>query len=118
MWNERVLRPRRESLADPSRENIALLREDLRRADLADYRANPQYPPLQTLRGITDFPNRYLEYYEPDDSQTQVHGIPRRLAEEAAADPAESLWLSPEERDEFILFATAKCMQMVRSHLG
>ena len=39
-------------------------------------------------------------------------------AEEAAADPAESLWLSPEERDEFILFATAKCMQMVRSHLG
>ena len=47
-----------------------------------------------------------------------MHAIPRRLAEEAAADPAESLWLSPEERDEFILFATAKCMQMVRSHLG
>ena len=118
MWNERVLRPRREALADPSRENIALLREDLRRADLADYRANPQYPPLQTLRGITDFPNRYLEYYEPEDIQNQVHAIPRRLAEEAAADPAERLWLSPEERDEFILFATAKCMQMVRSHLG
>lgn len=41
MWQERVLRPRRESLADPSKENIAAMRADLKLADLADYRENP-----------------------------------------------------------------------------
>ena len=30
MWQERVLRPRRESLADPSKENIAAMRADLK----------------------------------------------------------------------------------------
>jgi hypothetical protein len=50
MWQERVLRPRRESLADPSKENIAAMRADLKLADLADYRENPHYPPLEILR--------------------------------------------------------------------
>ena len=116
MWQERVLRPRRESLADPSKENIEAMRADLNRADLTDYRQNPHYPPLEVLRDIPSFPNRYLDYYTEEDIEDQVHGIPRRLEEEAAADPAESLWLSPEERDEFIMIATAKCMQMVRAH--
>ena len=47
----------------------------------------------------------------------QALGDAMRLAEEAAT-AEESLWLSPEERDEFIMFATAKCMQMVRAHLA
>lgn len=118
MWQEQVLRPRRKALADPTEENIRTMRTDLKRADLADYRQHPDYAPLEVLRGIRDFPNRYLDYYEKDDIETQVHDIPQRLAREAAADPAESLWLAPEERDEFIMFATAKCMQMVRSHLA
>ena len=118
MWQERVLRPRREALANPSKENIQAMRDDLRRADLADYREHPDYAPLEVLRGIPAFPNRYLDYYTADDIEVQVRDIPLRLAREAAADPAESLWLSPEERDEFIMFATAKCMQMVRAHLG
>lgn len=117
MWQERVLRPRRESLADPSTENIAAMRADLKLADLADYRKNPHYPPLEILRNTPSFPNRYLDYYAEDDIENQVHGIPQRLAEEAAT-AEESLWLSPEERDEFIMFATAKCMQMVRAHLA
>ena len=118
MWQEQVLRPRRKALADPTEENIRAMRTDLKRADLADYRQHPDYAPLEVLRGIRDFPNRYLDYYEKDDIETQVHDIPQRLAREAAADPAESLWLAPEERDEFIMFATAKCMQMLRSHLA
>ena len=117
MWQERVLRPRRESLAEPSKENIAAMRADLKLADLADYRENPHYPPLEILRNTPSFPNRYLDYYTEDDIENQVHGIPQRLAEEAAT-AEESLWLSPEERDEFIMFATAKCMQMVRAHLA
>lgn len=118
MWQERVLRPRREALAEPNEENINAMREDLKRADLAAYRQEPHYAPLELLRGIKSFPNRYLDYYTEDDIEVQVHGIPQRLAQEAAADTAESLWLSPEELDEFIMFATAKCMQMVRSHLN
>ncbi len=117
MWQERGLRPRRESLADPSKENITAMRTDLKLADLADYRENPHYPPLETLRNTPSFPNRYLDYYTEDDIENQVHGIPQRLAEEAAT-AEESLWLSPEERNEFIMFATAKCMQMVRAHLA
>ena len=70
----------------------------------------------QWVSGRID-PNRYLDYYTEDDIENQVHGIPQRLAEEAAT-AEESLWLSPEERDEFIMFATAKCMQMVRAHLA
>ena len=89
----------------------------LKLADLADYRENPHYPPLEILRNTPSFPNRYLDYYTEDDIENQVHGIPQRLAEEAAT-AEESLWLSPEERDEFIMFATAKCMQMVRAHLA
>ena len=98
MWQERVLRPRRESLADPSTENIAAKRADLKLADLADYRKNPHYPPLEILRNTPSFPNRYLDYYAEDDIENQVHGIPQRLAEEAAT-AEESLWISPEERD-------------------
>ena len=66
MWQERVLRPRRESLAEPSKENIAAMRADLKLADLADYRENPHYPPLETLRNTPSFPNRYLDDYTED----------------------------------------------------
>ncbi len=117
MWQEQVLRPRRKSLAEPTEEAIQAMRDDLKRADLADYREHPDYAPLEVLRSIPSFPNRYLDYYTADDIEVQVKDIPLRLARESVG-AEESLWLVPEERDEFIMFATAKCMQMVRSHLG
>ena len=42
--------------------------------------------------------------------------IPEKLRQDAADDPAESLWLCEDELDEFVLFATAKCIQLVRQH--
>ena len=77
MWQERVLRPRRESLADPSKENITAMRADLKLADLADYRENPHYPPLEILRNTSSFPNRYLDYYTKPAKYQAVRFKPR-----------------------------------------
>lgn len=117
MWKERVLRPRRESLAEPTAEAMEAIKKDIYRADLRFLQDHPDYAPLKVIEGIGTFPNRYLDYYNDTDLEEQLHAIPVRLRAEAAGPVEESLWLSDEELDEFVMFATAKCIQMVKSHL-
>ena len=116
MWGEQVIRPRKKSLKEPTPVNVKAMKDDIYRADLAFYRAHPGYEPLEVVRAIKKFPNCYLDYYNDTDIENQLHEIPARFERDAAADKKESLWLNEEELDEFVMFATAKCIQLVKQH--
>lgn len=118
MWGERVIRPRKESLKEPTPALVKEMKDDIYHADLAFYRAHPDYAPLAHIRSIERFPNRYLEYYNDTDMENQFRYMSEKLQNDAENDRAESLWLSEEELDEFVMFATAKCIQMVKQHLA
>ena len=114
MWNSQVLGPRRSVMKNTGEESFAEMKRDLYRADLQDYREHPDYAPLEIIRQIGAFPCRWLEYYGEDYIERGLGEILGRLQQESAADCTESLWLSEEEREDFMMSSTAKCMQMIR----
>lgn len=118
MWGEQVIRPRKESMADPSAENIKAMKDDIYRADLRFLQNHPDYAPLKTLEAISSFPNVYLDYYNETDLENQIREIPKRLRRDAVGEIPESLWLADDELDEFIMFAAAKSIQQVKMHLA
>lgn len=118
MWGEQVMRPRKKSLAEPTPENVKAIKDDIYRADLRFLQGHPDYPPLAAVEAVTRFPNVYLDYYNDTDLENQMHEAPAQLRRDAVGEVPESLWLADEELDEFVMFATAKCIQQIKKHLA
>lgn len=118
MWGEQVIKPRKESIADCTPEKVQEMKDDTRRADLRFLQSHPDYAPLKVIEDIKSFFNCYLDYYGPNDLENQLHEIPERLREEAAGEVPESLWLTDDEMDEFVMFSTAKCIHLCKGRQG
>lgn len=118
MWGEQVIKPRKECIQECTDEKVQEMKDDTRKADLRFLKAHPDYAPLDIIAGIGSFFNCYLDYYNDTDLENQLHDIPKRLHREAAGDVEESMWLADDEMDEFVMFATAKCIHLCKARQG
>lgn len=91
------------------RANIDRIRAGWYELDFRFVTANNNYRPLEIISAVTDFLNRYFDYFAPDDITERVRYAADLYANCKTDETVEFLTISPDGMERFIEYA-AECI--------